>query len=128
MNNPVRVVAAVIRRDNRFLVCERPIEKRHGGLWEFPGGKCEPNESDAEAIRRELSEELAVMTVSVGKTLITIADHGSPFEIVFIDVLINGEPRAVEHTALMWASVPELVQMPLAPSDRIFVQHLTSLE
>jgi 8-oxo-dGTP pyrophosphatase MutT (NUDIX family) len=49
------VVAAVIERDGRLLVCQRPAHKRHGGLWEFPGGKCDPGESDAEAARRELS-------------------------------------------------------------------------
>lgn len=124
----MRVVAAVIRREDRFLVCERPIEKRHGGLWEFPGGKCEPNESDAEAIRRELAEELAVVTVSVGQTLKTIADVGSQFVISFIEVGISGEPAAVEHNALAWATVPELLRLPLAPSDQLFVQHLTSTE
>ena len=42
-----------LARDGRFLVCQRPLHKRHGGLWEFPGGTCEDGESDADAIRRE---------------------------------------------------------------------------
>ncbi len=46
----VRVVAAVIEKDGKVLVCQRPTHKRHGGLWEFPGGKVERGESDFEAV------------------------------------------------------------------------------
>src|SRR5690606_20769929 len=62
----IRVLAAVIRRDGRWLVCRRPAHKRHGGLWEFPGGKLEPGESLLEAATRELEEELAVRVTGVG--------------------------------------------------------------
>ncbi|HSG49130.1 MAG TPA: NUDIX domain-containing protein, partial [Longimicrobiales bacterium] len=54
----IPVIAAVIHRDGRYLVGRRPDDKRHGGLWEFPGGKLDPGESWLEAARRELSEEL----------------------------------------------------------------------
>ena len=50
-----RVVASVIEVDGKLLVCQRPAHKRHGGLWEFPGGKIEPGESDFEAVERELA-------------------------------------------------------------------------
>ena len=93
-------------------------------MWEFPGGKCERGESDAEAIRRELVEELEVEPVSVGEPEFEIADLGSPFLIVFIPVRIEVEPRAIEHSDLTWASVDELLVMPLAPSDRRFVEGL----
>ena len=49
---PLRVIAAVIGRADTLLLCQRPPHKRHGGLWEFPGGKLEPGESDADAARR----------------------------------------------------------------------------
>ena len=124
MSDQIRVVAAVIRRGDTFLVCQRPLHKRHGGMWEFPGGKCERGESDAEAIRRELVEELEVEPVSVGEPEFEIADLGSPFLIVFIPVRIEVEPRAIEHSDLTWASVDELLVMPLAPSDRRFVEGL----
>ncbi len=52
---PIRVLASVIERDHRLLVCRRPLHKRHGGLWEFPGGKVREGESDLEAARRERS-------------------------------------------------------------------------
>ena len=53
-----RVVAAVIQREDKFFVCLRPKDKRHGGMWEFPGGKLANGESLAEAAERELKEEL----------------------------------------------------------------------
>lgn len=62
----IRVVASVIEHEGRLLVCKRPAHKRHGGLWEFPGGKVEPEESDFKAVERELEEELGVRVREVG--------------------------------------------------------------
>ncbi len=128
MAGQIRVVAAVIDRGDRLLVCQRPVHKRHGGLWEFPGGKCEPSESDADAIRRELQEELDVQPISVGDATYEVSDQGSPYLIVFIPVSIEAEPRALEHSAMTWASLSELLEMPLAPSDRRYVEWLRSAE
>lgn len=121
-NSQIRVVAAVVSRGSDLLVCQRPMGKRHGGLWEFPGGKCEPDESDAAAIRRELLEELGVETSAVDAVEFTIADPDSPFLIVFARARIAGEPKCLEHTALMWGQPSELAQLPLAPSDRRYVE------
>ena len=95
MSGQIRVVAAVISRDDKLLICQRPPHKRHGGLWEFPGGKCDPRESDADAIRRELNEELGVAVVSVGLSECEITDNGSPYLIVLIPVSISAEPIAI---------------------------------
>ncbi len=105
-----------------MLVCRRPIHKRHGGLWEFPGGKCEPGESDAAAIERELREELAVLVRSVGPAWGAIEDSLSEFVIVFAPVCIEGDPECIEHAEIRWVTVGELRHMPLAPSDRVFVE------
>ena len=118
----IRVVAAVVARDGRLLVCQRPAHKRHGGLWEFPGGKCEPGESDADAVARELREELGVAVVAVGAERFAVRDAGSPFLVAFVPVEIAGEPVCHEHTALRWATPDELAALPLAPSDRRFVE------
>jgi mutator protein MutT len=118
---PRRVLAAVIARDDRWLIALRPTHKQHGGLWEFPGGKCEPGESDEDTIRRELDEELAVATAHVGPIRFMRHDHGSPFEIVFRDVAIVGEPVAREHDAIRWATLAELRTLSLAPTDAAFV-------
>ena len=82
----VRVVAAVVARGDRALLCRRPAHKRHGGLWEFPGGKREAGESDADAVRRELREELGVTVQAVGREELVVADPGSPFELSLIHI------------------------------------------
>jgi mutator protein MutT len=120
---PIRVVAAVVEQDGRLLVCERPAHKRHGGLWEFPGGKVEEGESDLEAVRRELAEELGVEVTAVGARVLAVADPGSEFVIEFVPAEIRGEPRALEHTRLRWAAPAELLALPLAPSDLAFARH-----
>jgi 8-oxo-dGTP pyrophosphatase MutT (NUDIX family) len=124
----MRVIAAVVRRHERFLVCQRPGHKRHGGLWEFPGGKVEPNESDESAARRELAEELGVQVESVGEPDFSIADPGSPFVIGFVPTTITGEPTCHEHTALAWLTPTELAELPLAPGDRCYAEILLARE
>lgn len=116
----IRVVAAVAERGGRFLVCRRPAHKRHGGLWEFPGGKLEPGESPQAAARRELAEELGVEVLSCGGRLFVVEDPGSDFVIEFHAVAFRGEPACLEHSELAWASVPALLALELAPSDRRF--------
>jgi mutator protein MutT len=120
----VRVVAAVVHRGEQMLVCQRPAHKRHGGLWEFPGGKCEPGESDHEALRRELHEELGLQLVSVGAPEFEAHDEGSPFMIVFVPVVTAGDPVAHEHAGLLWGPVAEIRALPLAPSDRKYAEYL----
>src|SRR6267142_5668223 len=124
MSPQIRVIAAVINRGDRLLVCQRPLHKRYGGLWEFPGGKCEPGESIAAAAQRELHEELSVQVLKVGAEEIAIADPGSVYLIVFVPVQIAGEPACNEHAALRWAKLNELQDLPLAPSDRRYVEFL----
>ena len=120
----IRVIAAVLTRGDKLLVCQRPPHKRHGGLWEFPGGKVEPAEDDETAVRRELAEELGIHVERLGEVELEIADAGSEFLIAFIPVEASGTPMCHEHTALMWGTPGELAQLPLAPSDRKYVEFL----
>jgi 8-oxo-dGTP diphosphatase len=124
--SPIRVIAAVVSRGEQFLVCQRPPHKRHGGLWEFPGGKLEEGEDDITAAKRELREELGVAVLSVGQAEFEVYDAGSPFLIAFMPVEVAGEPQAHEHTAHYWGTTAELSKLPLAPSDRRYVEHLVA--
>ena len=139
MNEPdVRVIAAVIERGERVLVAQRPVGKRHGGLWEFPGGKIEAGETDEDAARRELAEELGVGVLGAGAVLAEIRDPGSPFVIVYRRVRIEGTPSAIEHAAIRWVTLAELAAMAagedagdagqLAPSDAAFVRRDGALQ
>ena len=122
LGDKIRVVAAVISNGDRLLVCQRPFHKRHGGLWEFPGGKVEPMESDEQAARRELKEELALELVHASPAVFEVDDPGSPFTIAFVPVEVKGGIVPLDHSAIAWGSPPELMKLPLAPSDRIFVE------
>ena len=122
----IPVLAAVIRRGDRYLLAQRPAHKRHGGLWEFPGGKLEPGEGWREAARRELREELAVGVVAVGEPVWRRRDPGSPFEIVFVPVTIDGEPRPLEHPAVRWVAPAAMTALPLAPTDQAFARVLAA--
>ena len=120
----IRVVAAVVERNERYLLGLRPREKRHGGLWEFPGGKLDEGETVEEAAHRELREEMEVEVVRVGPHLLSIADEDSPFVIEFHGVAISGEPVPREHDRLGWFTPAELTAMALAPADRSFAETL----
>jgi mutator protein MutT len=118
------VLAAVITEGGRYLVGQRPSHKRHGGLWEFPGGKIESGESDLDAARRELREELGVEVETILPALFVSRDGNSDFMIEFVPTVIAGQPQPIEHSALTWATEIELTTMDLAPSDRRFVEFL----
>jgi 8-oxo-dGTP diphosphatase len=114
----------VIHREGRLLLCQRPPDKRHGGLWEFPGGKVEATESDESAVVRELREELDVEVTRVDAPLFEVPDPGSNFLIAFVPVEIAGDPICHEHSAMTWATPDELRELSLAPSDRALLVFL----
>lgn len=121
-SRPIPVVATVIRRGAACLVCKRPAHKRHGNLWEFPGGKIKTGESLEDAARRELKEELGVDLTSVRDLLGTVQDPGSPYLIHFIEADISGEPEPVEHLEIGWFEPDNLPALALAPADAEFVR------
>ncbi|GMR13536.1 MAG: 8-oxo-dGTP diphosphatase MutT [Gemmatimonadota bacterium] len=121
MFKPVPVVAAIVSRADCYLVALRPAGKRHGGLWEFPGGKVRPGESFLEALDRELREELGVTVSEIAEPLFSAQDSDSAFVIHFVPTTIVGDPQCVEHPEIRWVRESELAEMPLAPADTQFV-------
>jgi 8-oxo-dGTP diphosphatase len=120
------VVACVVHDgDRRVLVGRRPARKRHGGLWEFPGGKVDDGESLAGAADREMREELGVRVVDADPHPRFVSDDpGSRFRILFLDVRIEGTPQALEHDVVEWVD-PETTPLErYAPADRAFLEIL----
>ena len=104
-------VGILLRPDGRFLMNSRPAGKPCAGSWEFPGGKMEPGESVADAVRRELREELAVEigTMDDDCRQIQVVEHTYPHALVRLHVCVvsrwHGEPRAVEGQQFSWQSI-----------------------
>jgi 8-oxo-dGTP diphosphatase len=120
MSAPVDVAAAVlIRADGTVLLGQRPDGKVYSGYWEFPGGKMESGEPVAEALRREIREELGVeieraypwMTRVFAYPHATVRLH---FHRVYA---WRGEPRALEHTAIAWERPEAITVAPLLPAN-----------
>lgn len=128
-SSPRVIVAAVIVMAGRVLACERSAPPEVAGRWEFPGGKVEPGETDAEALARECAEELGVR-VEVGARVgpdVPLA-HGRAVLRVFEVTLQDGDvPRALEHTAMRWLAVDELGSVPWLPADEPIVAELPAL-
>ena len=120
----VAVIAAVIQRGDKYLLGQRPESKRHGGLWEFPGGKVHDGESRLEAIRRELAEELALKVVRIERLLFSVVDKGSPYVIEFVETIIEGTPIPYEHSEIAWLTIGERDELSLAPADAALAAHL----
>jgi len=119
------VVAGVIERRGRWLLAQRPEYKAHGGLWEFPGGKVDSNESLAQALQRELNEELALSPVEVGRVL--DVQTSPALQLHFLAVTTESAPIALEHSAIGWFGPAEAAALDLAPLDRAFIKHFGPL-
>jgi len=116
----IEVVAAILRDgEGRVLVTQRPAGKPLAGYWEFPGGKLEPGEDAAAALRRELAEELGVQ-VGEASEYMHLA-HEYPERHVQLRVWavrsFVGEPAGREAQALRWLAVPALGDCGLLPAD-----------
>ena len=122
-SEPLPVVAAIIRRGNRILLARRPLDKAQGGLWEFPGGKVGEGESPADALVREIQEELDC-TITVGPLLITVV-HAYPALTIALSAywatVMTGEPKACEHLAIEWVELADVCGQDLCAADRAIV-------
>ena len=126
MSEPVRVAAALLVREGRFLICRRPAHKARGGLWEFPGGKLEPGESAAEALIRECREELAI-EVAPGPVYMELTHAYPDLAVELILLQVNefaGEPRLLEHSELRWIQPEETGAFDFCPADREILEKL----
>ncbi len=133
MSNPeiIEVVCGVIGNGaGEFLACQRPAEKRLGGLWEFPGGKIDAGESPEAALVRELREELGV-EIEVGAAMAEVVWRYPERAIClrpFRCRILSGEPQALEHQRIAWLAPAELRELHWAEADVPVLEELLGPE
>ena len=123
---PIIVVAAVIERDDAFLLTLRQAGTHLADHWEFPGGKVHHSETHAEALRRELFEELDIVA-AVGELVHTVT-HAYPektVELHFYQCVFVGEPKPMMGQGMRWVARSELAGLPFPEADRALIAQLT---
>lgn len=122
----IEVVAALIRENNKFMICQRPVNKARGLLWEFVGGKVEQGETKEQALIRECQEELAI-TISVGKEFMDVV-HEYPDITVHLTLfnasIIDGKPKLLEHSDIRWITPDEIPQYDFCPADTEIIKRI----
>ena len=118
-------VAALIDNDGRVLLARRPEYKEMPGLWEFPGGKIEPSETPETALIRELSEELAINTITSCLAPIAFSSHAySDFHLVLLLYACrrwHGEPRPIEGGEVVWVRSARIGDYPMPEASKPLV-------
>ena len=116
----VEVVAALIWKGDKFMICQRPACKTRGLLWEFVGGKVELGETKEQALIRECREELAV-TLSVGDVFMDVIHEYPDLTVhltLFNAAISEGEPRKLEHNDIKWITPSEIPNYDFCPADK----------
>ena len=119
------VTAAVIRRGGLFLVTRRLKDTHLAGYWEFPGGKCEADESCAFCLAREIKEELGC-DVRIGDEILTVAHAypGRPLELHFFECDLVGEPAPLLGQEIRWVAREQLASLQFPPADAELIRKL----
>lgn len=128
-NNVVHVAVGVIVRQQHILLALRSSKQHQGDKWEFPGGKVEAGETVAQALARELQEEVAI-SVSQSSPLMHL-EYAYPEKTVLLDVWLvtefSGEPHGREGQPLRWATVAELTEIPFPDANEPIVARIQQL-
>lgn len=113
------VVAALIWDNDKFMICQRPVDKARSLLWEFVGGKVEPGETKEQALIRKCKEELDI-TLEVGDVF-TEAIHEYPDITIKLTVfnakIAEGVPKLIEHNDLKWITPDKIPQYEFCSTD-----------
>ena len=125
----VQVVAAIIEREGRFLICRRTREQSHALQWEFPGGKVEPGETPEQALERELEEELGIRGAHGAE--ITRYEYiypgKNPILLIFFRVAgFQGEPVNLIFHEMRWVPPRKLAAFDFVEGDLAFIGALSA--
>lgn len=120
----IDVVAAVIQnKEGKILIAQRNLKKSQGGLWEFPGGKIEPNETKEEAIIREIKEEMDIDIEAkkfIDQKIFNYPDKD--INLIAIECKkIKGDIKLNEHEDIKWVNKNELRNFNFAPADEFII-------
>ena len=114
-----QVVAALIWKNNKFMICQRSAHKARGLLWEFVGGKVEKDETKEQALIRECKEELNVL-LSVGDVFMDVVHEYPDLTVhltLFNATIAEGEPQMLEHNDIRWIAPSEIPNYEFCPAD-----------
>ena len=120
------VVAALVWRGERFMICQRPAHKARGLLWEFVGGKTEPGETKEQALIRECREELDV-EISVGEVFYDVVHEYPDLTVhltLFSAEIAKGEPKLLEHEDIRWILPREIPLYAFCPADEEILEKI----
>lgn len=124
------VVAALIWNKDKFMICQRPVHKARGMLWEFVGGKVEPGETKKQALTRECREELAI-TLAVGEIFMDVIYKYPDLTVhltLFNSTIAKGTPQKLEHNDIRWIRVEEIPEYSFCPADETILRRLSAIK
>ena len=125
------VACALIDVDHRVLIAQRPAGKRLAGLWEFPGGKIEPDERPEAALIRELGEELGIVVKEACLAPLTFASHAYDDFHILMPLYVcrrwEGFVAPREGQAVKWVRAGALREYPMPPADAPLIPPLIDL-
>ena len=124
----VNVAVGVIKKNNAIFICKRADEQHQGGLWEFPGGKVEANESVFAALKRELTEEVGITIHSSSQLMVIEHDYGDKCVKLDIHVVSNfsGEAHGAEGQPSEWVNISELTHYEFPAANAEIIEKLQS--
>jgi len=127
---PLAVCAAVIQHRGKILLTQRPLDKRQGGFWEFPGGKIDPGESPHASLKREIKEELSI-DIAVGPVLETVYHHydwGRVLIIAYLCRWLDGEILHLEVVDHRWVTPAQFGEFEILPADQPILDRIILLK